>query len=289
MPAIQLELRGLTCNDTLRACCNWMLESLDCEDWTRKMHADHVRYLLAYFGDVKVASLRYSTMLGYVEHEKRRGLSKESIRKRLSTLKMALREAVNHDVLDHVPDLPVVRARCHPKQGYWTKLQWEAVHLACDGDDDFRTWIACNWWMGSHSSDLDRLRWQDIDLARKTWIRRNTKVKATPIVLPLPDRLWDILRERKDRLQPHPRDLVCGHPMGNPNRELRELADRAGVPSICPIEAGRHSCETHMEACGCSQLHQITWLGLTSARMLRHYRHPTPKTIAEGVAAVNSG
>lgn len=285
--AVQLELRGLSATDDLRTCFNWLLEALDCEFWTRKMHADHCRYLLAHLGDVPVSSLRYSTVMGYVEHEKRRGLSKESIRKRLSTLKMALREGVNHGVLDRVPDLPVVRARCRPKQGYWTKLQWEAVHLACDGDDEFRTWIACNWWLGSHSSDLDRFRWQDIDLVRKTWVRRNTKVHAQPIVLPLPDRLWKILLARHGQIQPHPRDPVCGHPMGHPNRELRALADRAGVPAISPIEAGRHSCETYMEECGCSKLHQITWLGLTSERMLRHYRHPTPSTIAAGVAAMN--
>lgn len=287
--AIQLELPGVAGGDSLRAACNWLLESLDCEEWTRKMHADHCRYLLAHFGDTRVTALKYSTILEYTRSEARRGLSKESVRKRLCTLKMALREALARDVIEVLPDLPVIRARRRPKQGFWTRLQWEAVHMACDGDDDFRTWIAVNWWSGMHSSDIDRFRWQDVDLVSKTWVRRNTKVHAEPRVLPLPDRLCQILKERKELLQPHPRDLICGHPMGHPNREIKAIAARAGVPEISPIEAGRHSAETYLEESGASELFQMTWLGLMSPAMLKkHYRHATDRTIIDGITAVNS-
>lgn len=287
--ATQLELPGVSLERGLRAACNWLKETLDCEEWTRKMHADHCRYLLAYFGDVKVESIRYTEMIGYVRSEMKRGLSKETIRKRLSTLKMAMREAIAHGTLDRLPDFPVLRPQNHPRQGFWSYVQWEAANLACDADDDFRAWVATNWWSGMHSSDIDRFRWQDVDLVNKTWVRRNTKVHAEPKVLPLPDRWWILLQERKERLQPHPRDLVCGHTMGHPNRELRELAIRAGIPPITPTEAGRHSAETYLEECGASELFQMTWLGLKSPAMLkRHYRHATVAGLDAGIAKVNA-
>jgi integrase len=285
---VQLELPGLSGSEGLRAACEWLKGSLDCEDWTRKMHADHCRYLLAWFGDAQIKTIGYPMMLEYVRAELRRGLSKESIRKRLTTLRMALREAVAHGVLDRTPDFPVVRPRARPRQGFWTQVQWEAVNLAVQGDDDFRTWIAVNWHCGMHPSDLDRFRWQDVDLVGKTWVRRNTKVHASPAVLPLPDRLWQTLKERRERLQPHPMDLVCGHRMGHPNRELKQIAQRAGVPEITPMEAGRHSAETHLEECGASLLFQQTWLGLKSMAMLRNYRHMTPRGLEAGAALMNA-
>lgn len=284
---MQLELRGIGHAGSLRQAFAWLQESLECTYWTRRMHADHARYLLDYFGDVQVVEVKYPQLRAYYEDEKRRGRAKETIRKRLSTLKMALREGLAHGVLDRLPDWPVIRSDTKGKDGFWTLAQWEAVHLACD-DTDLRTWLAVGWFTGMHSSDLNRFRWQDVDLVKGTWIRRNSKTKAKPAVLPLPMRLLAVLRERYDELQPHPRDLVAGN-MGHPNRPVKQVAVRAGVPVISPIEATRHSCETFLEESGTSGLYQMTWMGLTSERMLkRHYRHITMPTIASGISAVNA-
>lgn len=161
--------------------------------------------------------------------------------------------------------------------------------MACDADDDLRIWIAVDWWTGMHNSDINRFRWQDIDLVAKRWVRRNTKVQAEPKVLPLPERFWKILKERYEQRQPHPRDLVCGRDLGNPNREIREIARRAGIPEISPIEVGRHSCETYLEECGTDELFQMTWLGLKSPAMLKkHYRHATDVTVQRGIAAIDA-
>lgn len=286
---IQLALPGLSLNEGLAQSLEWVYQVLSCTAETRKMHHDHGRYLMAFFGDVSVKSIGYPEIRSYAKSELLRGMARETVRKRITTLKMALQEAVYHRVLERLPDIPTIKGESHPKEGYWTYLQWEAVNLACDVDDDLRMWIAVDWWCGSHSSDINRFRWQDVDLVSKTWVRRNTKVKAKPIVLPLPDRLCAILKERFERVQPHPRDLVCGRIIKNPNREIKALARRAGVPEISPIEAGRHSCETYLEECGTTELYQMTWLGLKSPAMLKkHYRHQTARGMVEGIARVNA-
>jgi integrase len=128
----------------------------------------------------------------------------------------------------------------------------------------------------------------DVDLIRKTWIRRNTKSGVEPLELPLPERLWTVLHERKEALQPHPRDLIAGRSMGHPNRPLREICHRADVPLISPIGL-RHSCETFLAERGTAELFQTTYLGLKSPRMLwRHYRHVTGPTLETGAAQMNA-
>ena len=200
---------------------------------------------------------------------------------------MAMSEAVRQGWLEKVPPWPVIKTDTRPKDAFWTLAQWEAAHLACD-DNDLRTWIDCGWWLGMHTSDLNRFRWTDVDLVGKTWVRRNTKSKASPTVLPLPERLWKILKARFDEVQPHPRDHVAGRNMGHPNRPLKEICNRADIPRLSPIGL-RHSCETYLEECQASEVFQTTWMGLKSPKMLhKHYRHVTGPMLDKGIAAMNA-
>lgn len=284
---IQLELRGVSGVGTLRHAIDHLLANgLDCSVWTRKMHVIHGRYLVDWFGDVKLEAIGYPQIQRYYLDEQKRGIARETCRKRLSTLHMVLAEAVRQAWLEKVPPWVVIKTDTRPKDAFWTLTQWETAHLACD-DADFRTWIANGFWTAMHTSDLNRFRWCDVDLARGTWIRRNTKSKADPTELPLPDRLKELLQQRHTELQPHPRDFVAGRNMGHPNRPLRAVCYRADVPLISPIGL-RHSCETLMEERGCTELFQQTWMGLKSPAMLkRHYRHMTAPTMDGGIAAMN--
>lgn len=289
----QLELRGVNLNNGLRQALQWLQESLECTSMTREMHASNGRALLGYFGDCDVRAIRYPQLREYYKREVAAGRSKETVRKRLSTLRNALRESLAHDVLDRLPEFPVIRQERNNKEGFWTRTQWEAVHLACD-DEEFQTFIAVGWWTGMHTSDNNRFRWQDVDLVRGLWLRRNTKNKVEPKWLPLPTRLREILAERFARVQPHPRDLVCGHSMGHPNRPMKAIAERAGVPVVSPIEAARHACATYLTELAATnpqitEVFIMTWLGLLTALPLkRHYRHITGPLIDGGIAAINA-
>jgi integrase len=263
----------------LRRAVAWMLENIECATGTRIMHEAHSRYLLEYFGDMDVRKLGYPEIIEWTRHERRRGLAKETIKKRLSTLKQALLEAVAHRVLDRLPQWPVIRSDTRPTTGYWTPPQLDAAVMACD-DEDLSTWLTNGWWGGMHLSDLDRFRWADVNLSAKTWVRRNTKTRAEPAVLPLPDGWHRALVRRRDLVAGHPRDLVAGHVMGNCNAELKILCERAEVPRISTIGL-RHSCASYLSAEGFSAALTQHWLGLTSERMIaKHYRHVSTVTVA---------
>lgn len=278
----QLELIMET--GTLRGALDHLLaNALECEYWTRQMHANHRRYLLEWFGDGLLSGVTYSRIREYLTAERRRGRAVETVRKRLSTLHMALKEAVRMGWLKEVPPWPVMKSDSRPMADYWTLAQWEAANLGCE-DEDLATWIAIGFWCGSHTSDIYRLRWCDVNLSANTWIRRNTKSKAPPVPLPLPNRLRELLWERAERLQPHKRDLVCGRNMGHPNRAIKELARRCDVPVIRPIGL-RHSCTTYQKDQGCDDLFRSFWLGHTSpAVTVGTYTHVTPRQIQEGAA-----
>lgn len=284
---LQLELRGVSTAGTLRHALDHMLaNALECATDTRRMHMVHAKYLLVGFGDVPLAGITYAEIRRFYTAEQARGRSRETCRKRLSTLHMALSEAVRMGWLDKVPPWVVIKGDSKPRNTFWTMTQWEAAHLACD-DDELRTWVAVAFWTGMHTSDLNRFRWQDVDLARRMWVRRNTKSKAKPLELPMPDRLWVLLQERHTLIQPHSRDLVSGRSMGHPNRVLRQLCHRADVPVVSPIDL-RRSCESFLAERGTAELFQTTWLGLQGPRMLwRHYMRVTQPTIDGGIGLVN--
>jgi integrase len=285
--SLQLELPGVSRAGTLRHALEHLLtHALECADATRAMHHTHGRFLLGWFGDVPLSAIGYPEVRRYYLDEQRRGMSRETCRKRLSTLHMTMAEAVRMGWLTQVPPWVVIKTDSKPRNTFWTRTQWEAAHIACD-DDELQTWVALGFWTGMHTSDLNRYRWCDVDLVRKTWIRRNTKSKAEPLELPLPDRLWAILTERYEAIQPHRRDLIAGRSMGHPNRPMRAICHRADVPLISPIGL-RHSCETFLSERGCSEEYQVAWMGLRSPRMLwKHYRHLTPTKLEQGAAAMN--
>jgi integrase len=273
---------------TLRGALDHLISNaLECEYWTRQMHANHRRYLLEWFGDGPLSEVTYPRIREYVASEKRRGRAVETIRKRLSTLHMALEEAVRMDWIGKVPPWPVLKSDSRKMSDYWTVQQWEQAHLGCE-DEDLQTFIAIGFWCGSHTSDIYRLRWADLDFTANTWTRRNTKSKATPVPLPIPNRLRALLWDRAELLQPHKRDLVVGRNMGHPNRAIKELARRCDIPEIRPIGL-RHSCTTHLKDQGCDDFFRSFWLGHSSPVVtVGTYTHCTPRQIAEGAAKANA-
>lgn len=284
----QLELPGLWHKGGLREATQWFLLNAlgEVSYWTRRMHEDNCKYVLEYFGDINLQLLTYQKLMDYVGHEKVR-ISKESIRKRLSSLHRVMDEAHKRGLIDRIPPWPRIKSDSRPKEDFWTLPEYRVVRLT-EEDEDFRAWLDIAFWCGSHTSDIYRFRWSDIDWHTKTWIRRNTKCKTRPFPLPLPDELHKYLWERWDRFRPHARDMVCGKNFGHPNRRLRDLAVEAQVPIISPIGL-RRSCGTYLAEKGATEDFQRLWFGHAADSVIirRHYRRPTTPVIEAGMAAIN--
>jgi len=269
----------------LRTLLDEAIPLVQCKPATRAMHIVNAGLLLRYFGNVDVRTLGFAQLRGYLRDEVKRGLCKESVKKRLSTLKHAMLEAVARRVIERLPEWPQIRSDTRPKEAFWTIDELNAFVVECE-DEDLAAWAIVGWWCGFHASDVDRFRWVDVDLERGVWTRRNSKTCVRWVELPIPDGFKVWLRERYLRLGPHPRDLVAAR-LGYPNAAIRRVCKRAGITVISTIGL-RHSCETYLAEKGCNELFQQTWLGLTSPRMLRVYRHPTKIGLAAGAELLNA-
>lgn len=283
MQAIQLSLAlGEACS--LGRAFAYMLRTIECRPATWKMHLAHTLYLIEGtgkrggvrrpgIGDRDVSRIGYPEIMAWYRNERLHGLSKESCKKRLSTLKLGLLAACELRALERLPQFPSIRSDTKRGEAWWTRDEFERAIAECD-DEDMAAWFTVGWWTGMRSSDINRFRWDDVDLVRGTWTRAATKTGVPPALLPLeaPFRAW--LEDRRQRLNPHPRDLVVRVRQQNPNVYLRGLCERAGVTSIS-TKGLRHGRETYLYETGADVATQVLQMGLTSERMLRVYRHPS--------------
>ena len=141
------------------------------------------------------------------------------------------------------------------------------------------------------------LRWRrsDVDLCAQGWRRYNTKSKADPAMLPLPDEFRELLEEwfvsegvvwAAHKVAP----LFWEFPV----KSMARVCDRAGLPRITPLGL-RRSCVSYQfelgEKKGKTPEAIADWVALwlghkgdprTSSIIRRHYRRWTPEAIRAG-------
>jgi integrase len=202
---------------------------------TRGQHTDHRRWLVEYFGDVPVASIRFTEVHGYIEHEIARGIMRSTIKKRLTTLRLSLDDAYRRGKLPARTDWwPELQSDSRPGQDMWTYQQYRQGRLAFEPAQ--RIGIDILFWTGMHTSDVHRWRRGDVDMANRTWRRYNTKSKALPKWLPLPDEFAQLLEEwfsTEGICEPALR--VAPQFWAFPSKAMIRICARAGLPHVTPL------------------------------------------------------
>jgi integrase len=287
---MQLEL-ALDREGTLYEAITWTIEHRDCGDATKAQHRDHRRWLIEWFGDVGVTAVNFPRVTEYIASEHARGIMKATIRKRLVTLRMALEDCYRRGLLVHTVDWwPDIESDSRPGQDLWTYDQYRQGRLAFEPGQ--RIGIDILFWTGMHQSDVYRWRRSDVDLARGLWRRYNTKSKANPEWLPLPDEFRRILEDwfLSEGISA-PSLRVAPLWWASPIKPMGRVCHRAGLPRITQLGL-RRSCVSHIFelAAGQGKDFETTaafvayWLGhagdpKTSSIIKRHYFRWTPKTV----------
>jgi len=299
----QLEL-AISQAGTLVEALTWTIEHRDCAAATKAQHGDHRRWLLDYFSrefnvpvdKVRIESIGFPQVLKYIADEgpEGRGLDKITVKKRLITLRMALEDCYRRGLLAKTIDWwPDIEAPGKPGQDLWTYEQYRQGRLAFEPGQ--RIGIDILFWTGMHSSNVLGWRRHDVDLVGKRWRRYNTKSKAEPAWLPLPDEFAKILDDwfAQEGIWA-PTLKVAPQWWASPIKPMARVCHRAGVPRVTQLGL-RRACVSYQFELGAKKNMDMKrlaewvafWLGhkgdpATSSIIRRHYLRWTPEAIRAG-------
>ena len=197
-----------------------------------------------------------------------------TLRKRLSTLKGALELAHRRRQIPRVPAFPPVLVKWNPRQRFLQSYD-DARRLFDDlveSPGPHRAewyWLAL--WTCQHASDVERMIWADVDLARGTGLIRNTKNRKVAIRVRLPTPLLAVLRASAARKRPRPEDPIV-QPWPSRKATLPLHCRRLGLPELNALDL-RHT--------------GLSWaarrLGITPA-LCRFAGHSSPSMMARAYA-----
>jgi len=285
---MQLEL-SLDKEGTLYEALTWTIDHRECSDATKAQHRDHRRWLIDWFGDVALPLVTFAKVTEYISSENARGIMRATVKKRLVTLRMALEDAYRRGLLPHTVDWwPDIESDSRPGEDIWTYDQYRQGRLAFEPGQ--RIGIDILFWTGMHDSDVRRWRRSDVDLARNMWRRYNTKSKADPTWLPLPEEFRRILEDHfvAEGLS-SPALKIAPLWWSSPIKPMGRVCHRAGLPRITQLGL-RRSCVSYIFELAVGKQGKnpdetaefvALWLGhkgdpKTSAIIRRHYMRWTP-------------
>src|SRR6185295_7290013 len=156
-----------------------------------KMHLQRGGHLSRVLGTRDVNSLDVESVLAFINQRLDEGAARETVRKELSTLRRALKLAHGRRLLVGGPTacIPEFRARYQPRLRYLTvdELQRLLNVLKCHR----QLWVALAVFTGGRESEIDHLRWEDIDWRKRLVLLRGTKTagsfRSVPLVRALAD------------------------------------------------------------------------------------------------------
>lgn len=191
----------------------------------------------------------------------------ETLRKRLSTLRAAMRLECRRRKIPRVPEFPQVLTPRPPSPQVLANYR-DAVRLYESLPLHRARWYWLAVWTGQRASDVERMTWNDIDLPARTMIIRSTKTRprSPGLKVRIPEPLYRVLVEMKaDPAQPADGRLVRPWPSRKTTLPLH--CQRCGLPKL-NATALRHSNLSWIASVAGISPALARWSGHTSTRML---------------------
>src|SRR5690349_22409632 len=158
----------------------YLVEESTSKDWpdsTLRMFQQKAGHLLRLIGELPLTSAGFkkADVVGYCAAREREGAARETIRKELSTLRAALREAgtLGWTSLDARAVVPAYTAKYRPRKRHLTAEQ--AQRLLAELPSRRRLWVLLAVYTGTRLSEVERIDWSDVDTKAKAVTCRGTK------------------------------------------------------------------------------------------------------------------
>jgi integrase len=261
---------------------------------TLGMQRAHVAWLLERLADVPLAELTEPLVEAFARAERagRRGrpIGTVTLRKRLSTLRSALRLAYRRGELERVPAFPELPARARPRRLFLRSFaEYSALYASLPRHR--AEWMALCLWTGQHAGDVERMTWVDVRVhGPAPWMLiRNTKGSRTEgLRVPMPRPLVTVLREKLAREPPGSFDEPIVRPWPSRGHTLADHARRLGLLVRNAIDL-RHTAASWMVRKQGITPAVLAFLGHSSPAMAaRVYAHAMPLQLGEAIRDLES-
>jgi integrase len=252
---------------------------------TLEMQRAHRRWWERVLGDVEVGQVD-EELLDQVVGRRHGRAGPATLRKRLSTLKAALELAHRRRWIPRVPALPPVLVPWRPRQRFLESYE-QAVRLKESLPHHRALWFWLCLWTCQHASDVERMTWADVDLARSTMLIRNTKNRRPTIRVRMPAPLAQVLHAEHARVHPRPEAPIV-RPWPSRKTTLPLHCRRLRLPELNAIDLRHTGLSWAARRLGITPA-LCRFAGHSSpAMMARTYAHALPPQLEEVTAELES-
>jgi len=236
-------------------------------DATLSMYVQKAGHLQRLVGDRAAEDLQdISIMQGYIKTRIDEGAKHGTIYKELVTMRQALYAALEAKHIQFDPRIcfPRFRARYVPKERWLTPDEAYRLLLAFERSPARQMWIVVALYTGARDSEVDALRWEDIDWRTRIVTIRGTKTTGANREIPLQPVLAAVLMRSRQ---------ASGYVVGEWHNVRRCLHDacekhRANMAPLSPNDL-RRTFATWMANLGASEMAVARMLGHGSSQMVR--------------------
>lgn len=163
-------------------------------DGTYRSYKQKGANLIEVIGDVACSELTRDSLLAYIRHRKGEGAMDGTIHKEFVVLRRALTEASDRGLWrgDARKLVPSIKVRYEPRRRWLTPKQAEAMLSELAGHR--RLWASLACWGGLCLGEIERLRWEHVDLKRLRIHVPGTKRASRQRSIPIAPGLAAMLR-----------------------------------------------------------------------------------------------
>jgi integrase len=254
---------------------------VDCSEATTSMYEWKAGHLLRLFGEEReVNSLSMDLVRQYIATRQEEGAKAGTIAKELVTLRRTLALAKERGLFGRDPKMviPKFRVRYQPRDRWLTEQEFGALveHLPAKR----RLWVLLAALAGPRLSEVERARWEDVDLDEAWLLLPGTKTQKSRRRVPIAPALATALREVKKASGP-----VIEH-WHNVRRDLSQACAKAGIAKVTPNDL-RRTFASWLKQAGKDSLVVARLLGHTSTRMVELvYGHLSNREYRDAVDAL---
>jgi integrase len=266
---------------------------------TLEMHERHARYLLERLGvDTQLSEIDEEMLDRFVMSERAgrrvgsdgelRTVKPGTIKKRLFTLRLALKLARRRKLITHLPEWPQFTMSYKPRRRFLRSfVEYERLYDALPLPR--AEWMSLCLWTAQHAGDVERMTWEDCDpFAQPPWMFiRNTKNRRDGIRVKMPAPLAEVLRAKWLRERPD-RSSPIVDPWRNRGHELPRACHRLGLPALAAIDLRHTGLSWMIRKKGITKA-AMEFAGHSSPTMMaKIYGHALPLQLLEVVEDLES-